>query len=348
MTPRLLPQTSIRNFIPIIVLAFSNFFQADAQTDSLIMDNGHVIIGEIKSMTRGVIQVETDYSDSDFKIEWNQVSQMFSDQFYLITLSNGARINGSINTDSGNIESVLLNTDSGPIKTTIDEIVYVKPLEGDFISRMSASVSVGYNLTKSNNLHQFSSRVNLGYLANVWSLKLSYDAVRSSQDDVPDVKRTNAYAQYNYFLKNDWYLLFNQEFLQNDEQLLALRSTSRAGLGKYIIHTNSSTLGMSAGANWNNERFTDETPNRNSAEAFIGAQLDIFDAGDLSLLTSATAYPSLTESGRFRADFKIDLKYDLPYDFFISLGFTNNYDNRPIEGASENDYVFQTSFGWEL
>jgi hypothetical protein len=312
------------------------------------MKNGHVIIGEIKSMTRGVIQVETDYSDSDFKIEWDQVSQLFSDQFYLITLSNGARLNASINTDSNNVETVVLGTNSGPINTTMGELVYVKPLEGDFISRMSASVSVGYNVTKSNNLHQFSSRINLGYLANFWSLKLSYDAVRSSQDDVPDVRRTNAYAQYAYFLKNDWYVLFNQEFLQNDEQLLALRSTSRFGLGKYLVHTNNATLGVSAGANWNNERFTDETPNRNSAEGFFNAQLDIFDAGDLTLFTSATAYPSFTESGRFRADFKIDLKYDLPYDFFISLGFTNNYDNQPIEGASENDYVFQTSFGWEL
>jgi hypothetical protein len=312
------------------------------------MKNGHVLVGEIKSMTKGVIQVETDYSDSDFKIEWDQVSQLYSDQFYLITLSDGTRLNASMNTDSSNIESTVLGTGGGPIYTSINEIVYVKPLEGDFISRMTASLSIGYNLTKNNNLHQFSSRVNLGYLANYWSLKASYDAVRSSQDDVPDVKRTNAYIQYSYFLKNDWYLFFVQEFLQNDEQLLALRSTSRAGLGKYLVHTNSATFGISGGASWNNERFTDETPTRNSAEGFFTVQLDIFDAGDLSLFTSATAYPSFTEKGRIRADFKTDLKYDLPRDFFISIGFTNNYDNKPIEGAAKNDYVFQTSFGWEL
>ena len=335
-------------FLLTILSVIFCLIQVQGQTDSLIMKNGHVIVGEIKSMTRGVIQVETDYSDSDFKIEWDQVSQLYSNEFFLITLSDGSRLNASMNTDSTNIESMVLGTGSGPIYSTVNDIVYAKPLEGDFISRMSASLSIGYNLTKNNNLHQFSSRVNLGYLANFWSLKASYDAVRSSQDDVPDVKRTNAYIQYSYFLKNDWYLLFNQEFLQNDEQLLALRSNSRAGLGKYLIHTNNSTLGLSAGASWNNERFTDETPNRNSAEGFFTIQLDIFDAGDLSLFTSATAYPSFTEKGRLRADFKTDLKYDLPGDFFISIAFINNYDNKPIEGAAKNDYVFQTSFGWEL
>lgn len=327
------------------ILTVSSLF---AQTDSLIMKNGHTVVGEIKGMSRSVITIETDYSDSDFKVDWDEVSQVFSDQFYLVTLSNGTRLNANVNTDNSDSNSIILSTPDDDISTTINEIVYLKPLEGDFISRMSASVSVGYNITKANNLHQFNARVNLGYLANFWSITAFYDAVRSTQDDVNDVARTNAKAEFNYFLKNDWFLLFSQEFLQNDEQLLELRSTSKAGLGKFIVHTNSTNFGVSAGAVWNNESFTDDTPNRNSAEGFLGAQLDMFDIGDLSLLTAATVYPSLTEKDRVRADFKFDLKYDLPHDFFITLGYTHNFDNQPIEGAAKNDYVFQTSVGWEL
>jgi hypothetical protein len=58
-------------------------------------------------------------------------------------------------------------------------------------------------------------------------------------------------------------------------------------------------------------------------------------------------YPSLTESGRVRADFVFDAKYDLPRDFYIQLGLTVNYDNKPVEGAEDRDYVFQTTFGWK-
>ncbi len=329
-------------------LTLLTYHPLSAQTDSLVMKNGHVLIGEIKSMIKSVVTVETDYSDSDFKIDWDEVSQVFSNQYYLVTLSNGVRVNASINTDTADISKVVLITDVGPINTTVNQIVYMKPLEGDFISRMSASMSVGYNITKSNNLHQFNSRITLGYLANFWSLAVSYDAVRSTQDDIDPVRRTNALATFTYFLKNDWFLLFSQEFLSNDEQLLELRSTSKPGVGKYITHTNSTTFGVSAGMVWNNESFMDETPDRNSAESFFAAQLDMFDVGDLSLLTTATVYPSITESGRVRADFKFDMKYDLPHDFFITLGYTHNFDNQPIEGASKNDFVFQTSIGWEL
>jgi hypothetical protein len=70
--------------------------------------------------------------------------------------------------------------------------------------------------------------------------------------------------------------------------------------------------------------------------------------GDLDLFSTITIYPGLNIPGRFRTDFRTDIKYDLPFDFYIRLGYTLNYDNKPAEGASENDYVLQTAFGWEL
>jgi hypothetical protein len=37
-----------------------------AQKDSLVLKNGDVIVGEIKSMDKGVLTIETDYSKNDF------------------------------------------------------------------------------------------------------------------------------------------------------------------------------------------------------------------------------------------------------------------------------------------
>jgi len=62
--------------------------------------------------------------------------------------------------------------------------------------------------------------------------------------------------------------------------------------------------------------------------------------GDLSLPGNLFIYPSFTESGRWRTDFKIDSKYELPLDFYISMGLTLNYDNRPAVAGKETDYVY--------
>ncbi len=333
----------------VFTFLFGGIIQISAQTDSLVLSNGNVIVGEIKSMDRGIIQIETDYSDSDFKIEWDKVSEIYSPRTYLITLSDGTRVNEPINTNPDNPHQVIIGKDATSRTIDLIDLVYINPLDRTFISRLSAAVSIGYNFTKNNNLSQLSSRIALGYLSDFWSLDGSLDIVLSTQDEVEDISRIDGLITFTYFLKNDWYLITKADFLSNDEQKLKLRSAYSAGLGKYLIHTNRVRLGLSAGGVWNDETYTDETiEDKSSQEAYLGGQLDMFDIGDLNLFTGVTVYPSLSERGRLRTDFKFDLKYDLPLDFYINLGYTLNYDNQPVEGASKSDYVLQTTFGWDL
>jgi hypothetical protein len=46
---------------------------AQSPADTLIMDNGNVLVGEMKEMTHGVLQMKTKYSDSDLKLKWSHV-----------------------------------------------------------------------------------------------------------------------------------------------------------------------------------------------------------------------------------------------------------------------------------
>ena len=104
---------------------------------------------------------------------------------------------------------------------------------------------------------------------------------------------------------------------------------------------------MNLGVNRNLEQYSSETEDRNSWEGNLGTELNLYDIGDFNLMTRLTAYAGITDRERFRTDFSLDTKYDLPYDLYIKIGLTINYDNKPAEGASETDYVFQTGFGWE-
>ena len=83
-------------------------------------------------------------------------------------------------------------------------------------------------------------------------------------------------------------------------------------------------------------------------EAFMGSELNLFDIGDLSLFNTIYVYPSLTESGRLRADIILNVSYDFPLDFYLKLGTTLNYDNRPAIEGNETDYVINFSVGWKF
>jgi hypothetical protein len=83
-------------------------------------------------------------------------------------------------------------------------------------------------------------------------------------------------------------------------------------------------------------------------EGFLGTDLNMFDTGDLSLSSSFYVYPSFTESGRLRSDFRVDSKYDLPHDIYLKLGLTFNYDNRPAVAGKETDFLLGFTVGWKL
>ncbi|RZS91876.1 DUF481 domain-containing protein [Aquimarina brevivitae] len=318
------------------------------QTDSLSLKNGDHLIGEIKKMENGILTFETSYSDDDFTILWVDVVAISSNQMYLITLSNGDRCNSELKShDKQGIVNVYSNGQFREV--SIKDIVYVKPVKSSFISRLDASLSFGLNFTKSKNLKQLTLRSKLGYSANFWQLTGAYDYVRSSQENIQEIERIDAHMQFTYFLQKDIFALFRSDILSNDEQKLALRVNNRLGAGKYFIHSNQLYFGAGGGLAYNNEEFSGSTQeSRSSLEAFCTVALDLFDIRDFELVTNFTAFPSITESGRWRFDYKLDLKYDLPLEFFIKIGVTYNYDNQPVEGASENDYILQTTFGWEL
>lgn len=343
------------------LIAFTLFtLSLSAQTDSLVFYNGNYVVGEVKTMTRGVVTIETDYSDADFKIEWEKVKEIYTVTYFLITTSDGNRYNGHVNTTEPG--KIMIITDRGQeIETLHDDIVWLDDVDKGFWSQLYAAIDVGFDITKANNFKQLSTRINLGYLAKRWNLDGTYNTLFSRQDDVADIDRTDGSVGYKYFLPKDWYPMASIDFLANTEQKLDLRTTGKAGLGKFVIHTNYTYWGFSVGANYNNETYLPNTvtaadgsdstytsPSRKSWEGFIGTELNLFDIGDLNLSTKIFAYPSFTEAGRWRSDFNFDTKYEMPFDddFYIRLGITINYDNQPVEGASETDYVLSTGFGW--
>ncbi|SDQ54353.1 DUF481 domain-containing protein [Flagellimonas zhangzhouensis] len=334
------------------IAPFILFFQLSnmsAQIDSLVLVNNDMIVGELKELKQGVITIETDYSDSDFKIEWEKIRSIDTQNEFMITVRSGTRYNGILK--SVDTSRIAIISTSDTLATVLkNDLVYLKEVQGSFLSNLSASLSVGYNYTKADDLSQLSVRSLLGYRARRWEASANYNDVRSSKNNTNSVKRVDASLGYKYYLKKNWFTLAEVSWLSNTEQNINLRTLGRVGLGKYLVQTNSFYWGLQGGASFNNENFSVDGNDitNNSTEAFLGSELNLYDMGDLSLLTRGILYPSLSESGRWRFDFNFDIKYDLPLDFYINLGVTLNYDNQAVDSASQTDYIFQTMIGWSL
>ncbi len=351
--PSLYVQKIISHPISLLIILVLTSLVSNAQHDSLVLNNGDIIVGEVKQMTKQVLIIETDYSDSDFKVEWDKVSELYSDQLYTVALENRVLLApATIKTSSPGVLRVEDNRNIKEIK--VNDIVYFRQLDESFWSKMSASVDFGYSLTKAQNLQQYNASATLGFKTPQWTINANYRQVRSSQDDVDPVRRVEGALRADYLLRNGIFFGAGLNFLSNSEQNLSLRTTGVLGGGYYFVQHSSWYWNAFTGVAINDENFEASvdvngvSADRESYEGVVGTEINLYNTGDLNLFTNVYWYPSFTEQGRHRVDYKFDISYDLPLDFYVKAGLTLNYDNQPAPGASDTDYVVVTGFGWEL
>ncbi len=321
---------------------------AKAQQDSLILKNNRYLVGEIKSMDKGVLVMKTPFSKADFRIKFPEVLAVYSEEYFLVSPRKGDRLYGQISSPEEGFIAVRPEGGGEELVFPKEDIVYIKPLEDSFLSRLNGGIDLGFTLTRAGNQRQFTVRSRLGYTAPRWSFDASFNKLSAVRDETNEISRGDGNLTSVYSLRQEWLVLVRADFLYNTEQLLDLRNNLKAGMGKYLMRTNRMFWTVLGGISYNIENFTGDVPDRNSREAWLGSELNLFDIGDLSLLTNVFIYPSLSERDRIRVDYRIDVAYDLPLDFYIKTGFTLNYDNQPVPGSGAADYILQTTFGWSL
>jgi len=331
-------------FFLIFLIGFSGF----AQKDSLKLKNNDIIVGELKSMINGIITMKTSYSDKDFKIEYKEIKEIYLDDKFLIYLSGGSHYLGKVSSVSPGI-ILIESEDVISFETKIQNIINLKPIDNKFWSRFTINLDFGLNMTKANNFNQFTIASNLNYSSEFWNINAGYSTLLSNQDDVDEIKRVEWNTEIQRLLKKrELYALLELSFLSNTEQALKGRVITRGGFGKFFVRSNRLYLGVNFGVNYNIETYFDSSLDKNSLEAFLATEFNMFEFGDFRLKTGFSAFPSLSENKRFRLDYNLDLKYDLPLDFYIKLDFALNYDNQPAIDGNEIDYIFNSGFGWEF
>src|SRR5262245_38003804 len=313
-----------------------------AQKDVVITTSGDKLVGKIEKVEKDVLTLSTDYSDSDLKIKWDKIASIQSDRQFLVETFDGQRLMGPVKPEVEKKSTTLVADTS----VQLPEVASVEPIERSFFSRFDAGFDVGYSMTRANSAKQLSLGGNTVYRDENNVDAAFFNAFRSSQSNAPKTRRWEIGNDFRHFLTRRWYANTTQDFLNSDEQQLSLRTTIGGGVGRYLLRSSKQYLALGGGMAWTNEKYTDPAvPNKDSAEAFIGTEYMTEKLRFADLVNRFTLYPSLTISGRYRANYAFDLKFNLPGDWYWRIGLYDNFDSQPPTGLSRNDYGWSNSFG---
>ena len=329
---------------------------ARTKTDIITMQNGDRITGEIIVLVHGKLRVRTS-SMGTVRIEWDDVVHVESNYDFRFEGSDGERLVGGIE------ESEVLNmitvagegTKTWPLE--MQDVIRIAPIDYSFWDSVTGTMTFGYSFTKASEVGQLNFGFDATHRTEIrsWSIDgatiTTMQETQETQETQENTQRSNLDLTMTQFRSNRWFNSYVAGFESNDELGLNLRSRLGAGLGRFLRQTSTTELALLGGLIGTNESLTSTESSRKSIEAMIGASYSRFqfDNPNVDLSLSLAIYPSLTESGRVRAQFDANYRWEIINDLFWELTYYNTYDSDPSSGAkSTNDYAIVTSLGWRF
>jgi hypothetical protein len=339
-------------FAPAVIfsamLAFAEPATA-ASTDTVIIDNGDQLTGEVKSLERGLLRFKTDATGT-ISIEWHNVAFLTSTQNIQVETVEGLRYLGALYR-SEEASVITVETEAGPISLDASRVVKMSPIEDTVEDRLDGDIYAGYSFTKATEVQQLNAGFNIDYRTELRNYSLTVDATLSDTGADKSNQRINGLLEYTRLWNDRWLTNGILNVQRNDELGIDLRTWIGGGGGRIVARTNESAVIIDGGLAFSRENVTGGLESEDSVEAYGRIRWDWFhlDFPELDLTTSFIVFPSLTESGRVRGDLDATFRWEFIEDLSWRLSFYNSFDtNASDPDASSTDYGVNTSLSWEF
>ena len=322
------------------------------KTDVIVLKNGDRITGEIMELEYGLLQFSTDDMGT-VNIEWNAIASIDSVYEFDVELAGGRRQSGVIATSGDGGRLVIRGTGSQEAVPMLS-VVRVAELESSFWQRVSGSLSLGFNYTKSSGIRTGSLNVSSQYTAERLKATLDISALETSSPDSEPSAREKISSTLEFRRERPGFWMALNSLERNDELGIDARLQSGAAFARYFRQDQDSEIMALAGVVANQEWTNGADESQQSVEGVLGATWRIFRFNDpeISLNSSAYLYPSFTDSGRHRGSLDISVRREFISDLFFEISLYESYDSDPpTDGETEaetTDYGIVTSLGYKF
>jgi hypothetical protein len=277
------------------------------------------------------------------------VATVVSSKTVLIETVEGTRYVGVMEEPS-EPRLVALRTEAGVETLEMDSIYLISPLDRGFWRGLKGSFSFGASFTKSSDVLQFSASGDVSKRTRKTVNGLNLNLISTWQSEENNQNITLGYA-YLRLLQDRWTLTGMTLYQRNQSVGIENRLLAALGGGRWLIESSRQTLAVMGGLDGNFEDTVGEESGQSSLEAFAALQYSRYryHHPKQNLSATFTVYPSLTESGRFRAQLNSHWRQEIITSFFFELSVYGTYDNQPPKGALQTtDYGVVTSIGYSF
>jgi len=335
--------------VVVLSLTSTSITYGRDKIDRITLENGSLIVGEIKGLESGKLEVSTDNMGT-IEIEWVAVRSIQSSQVFNVGIADdGSSHTGTLSVP-GEAGKCIVEGPDGAIEIELADIVRITELESLFWNRWSGYTDFGFTFASANNQTDLSLDASTTYTAERYKYLATLSGTLSDRDMATRTSQGSLTNTYQRILKNRWFWLATTDFSRNEELDLDLRASLIGEYGRYLHQSVRSQLAAAAGLAATREWYTGQDGEWN-LEAVLGGryELYLFEGRETTVTTQLTIYPSLTTSGRYRVEFSSSLRRKLVRDFSLSFSLDESYDSKPPDtNSKKSDLRFSTTLGWSF
>jgi hypothetical protein len=308
--------------------------------DTIIMNNGMILSGELKSLKSGRVEFDID-NISIVKVKFDKIKMIKAlSHAYRIETSDRKIYYGNLRRGD-KPGTIKIESKDTTVIIPLNTVAYMTSFDNKTYRTISGYISSGFNYARSSN----SGRFNLDGALKLQARKTYSELVGSmfiSQTDSNWIRDRESLSLNSYYLLNPWISIGgNLKYQRNYELGLARRFQEGIGLMVNLLKHNNFQMRALTGLVINQEKSTEGVEFSTQAEVPLNYYLEFFKFSDpnISITTSQTAYFSITDAGRIRWDGDTRISWEIIDDLALSIQFYHNFDNRPPSGTSRNwDY----------
>ncbi|HEX5024254.1 MAG TPA: DUF481 domain-containing protein [Agriterribacter sp.] len=307
--------------------------------DTLFFNNGDVMVGELKNLTLGKFQFDSDNLNIiTIKISKIKTIHAVAHIYRLVTIHRKIYYTTIEPAGKGDI---IINVDGVKQTMLITEITSITPLNSKTGAFWEGNVSLGYSYTRSSKV----GRINSGFTVGCYTRKLEYilqgSVILTQADSALEFDNGSSTLFTNYLLTPFWNASVFVTYQRNLAQGLARRFQEGIGGGINAISSSSIRTKLVTGLVFNQELSVEnvKTPTQMELPLILLFSFFRFNNPDLSLNLQQSLYAGITQKGRFRQDAQINLTWKIISDLHLNLQLYDNFDNQPPgENAAKADY----------
>lgn len=319
---------------------------AEAQRSDLIfLVNGDRFTGEIESLEAGILEISTDTTSNRIRIEWRFVDQVSTNRRQSVELHDGRRLLGPLRPTQQQ-RSVLIDTERGPVMVSMDEIVAAWPVEASLWENFDLDLSFGLRYASSTEIGTYMLGLDASYISAdiLFDARIRSELTTQRDGEDRDTRRNVFDLDYTRTLEGLRYRSLLVEIEQNDALGIDLRVLGGGVLGRFLIKENKRHWRLGAGLVYSYE-LPETGSSESNLEALIATRFRYFRfaSPERDIDARLNVFPSLTDIGRVRADFRTTLTIEVTGDLDWALEGFYRFDSDPLsKDGDRSDYGITT------